>query len=873
MSKKKIAAVIFTIALLAVLTLSACQMAVDEDTRNIALMEPYISKQPSGFSYFTDEYTAPPELSIEIKDWASKDGSLTYQWYTFEDLDDFILNGEGCEDHKIQGASGTSYTPDAADLKTSAGDVNYFYIIVTNTNSSAIDRTTGSIRSEIAIISFSAPGGAIAPVITRHPANTATQIGRALNALNIRAALPEGKTGLLSYQWYTVELAENEGVMEIAGKTEIPGATFATFQPDPVALNFGKNYFYAVVTNTDEGSIVTQASSPAIIEITAGARAAEPRIEVQPKDRLYFIGETVGNLSVQAVSRDYGDITYQWYSNPSNVITASSGTAISGANGKNFLPPVNTGAADVKYYYVVVTNTNDYAEVKTASVTSKVTRVSVAASGSKTENATVTVKDPKVTDNRYQYVRGYGGMDVAWNNFPEQTKSDMETMHNPDTGLGFNISRIMIMPWNVNIDKMMNDVVGGDRPDFYENVKVVNKYGGYVLASPWSPPKEWKSNNSINGGGHLIYGYYKQYASYLRAFAQHMYDKGAPIYAVSISNEPNYVAGYDGCEWEPEQMRDFFRMVGRFTNGVKGYGGGKQIPVVLTVNGESANTPDINLAALNDSGPGGARQYIDLYARHVYGSQTISLWRLPNEANSVLKKPDGTRYEVWMTEHNINSANATAYPNDSTWNYVWRFLNDVDLVMRMNNENAFVWWASKRFYSMLGDDQFGTADGVPTPRGWGLSHYAKYTIDTHRINIDIEGTLGGGSTPVTLEESSSNINSRTFSLDNTSARITAYASIESGKNNAPINNAADDVNFISLVMWTPTNPNGSGGINMGTVKIDMPEGFLIGSAVAIKSTSATNVHAPYEVTIAADRKSAWVELNRSEILSVKFTKQ
>jgi hypothetical protein len=364
-----------------------------------------------------------------------------------------------------------------------------------------------------------------------------------------------------------------------------------------------------------------------------------------------------------------------------------------------------------------------------------------------------------------------------------------------------------------------------------------------VLASPWSPPKEWKSNNSINGGGHLIHAYRRQFANYLKNFARHMYDNGAPIYAISIANEPNYTAGYDGCEWSPAEMRDFYKEVGRFTNGVRGFGGGVEIPTVLTVNGESANNPNINDLALNDPI---SNAVIDLLARHVYGDQQENLWNHPNRNGK----------EVWMTEHNINSANATAYPNDSTWNYIWRFMNDVDLVMRLNNENAFVWWASKRFYSMLGDGQFGTRNGVPTVRGYGLSHYAKFTIDTTRVGVSVTGVTGGGA-GISQDRTNTTVNPTNFALDNLSAKITAYVSA--------------DGNEISMILWTPTLPNGTGGRDMGRIRIDMPAGFEIGGAQAVRSTADTIMVAE-DVDISGDRKSAFVNLPASHLLSVRFMK-
>jgi hypothetical protein len=304
-------------------------------------------------------------------------------------------------------------------------------------------------------------------------------------------------------------------------------------------------------------------------------------------------------------------------------------------------------------------------------------------------------------------------------------------------------------------------------------------------------------------------------------------------------------------------MRDFWLEVGHFTDGIRGYGGGKEIPYVLTMNGESANTPFINRAALQNPQ---SRAVIDLLARHIYGSRTDSLW---NSNPELLTRPDGTKTEVWMTEHNINSANATGYYNDSTWNYVWRYLNDVDLVMRINNENAFVWWASKRFYSMVGDGQFGTTEGAPLPRGWALTHYARYTIDTTRIYLSsMTGTFADGTTPIgNIERGSSLVNNTTDDMDNLSVRITAYVSA--------------DGNAISMVMWTPTQTNGNNGYDMGTINIDFPAGFEVQGVTAHRSTGdrENQLFQPDDsVILSADRKSAYVTLPRSNILSVKFTK-
>ncbi|MDR0503821.1 MAG: hypothetical protein LBH16_10935 [Treponema sp.] len=445
------------------------------------------------------------------------------------------------------------------------------------------------------------------------------------------------------------------------------------------------------------------------------------------------------------------------------------------------------------------------------------------------------------TNTRYQYVRGFGGMDVGWSNFPETNAGDTELMYNPDTGLGLNILRIMIMPENTDINITMSQLVSGSRPDYYENVKIVNRYGGYVLASPWSPPAAWKSNNSTSGNGRLRTEYYQDYADYLKAFAMNMHQNGAPVYAVSIQNEPNYEVTYDGCLWSNNEMRDFFLQTGHFTDGAPGFGGGTALPSALTMNGESANHPNINDAALNNAE---SRAVIDLIGRHTYGNRRIRY----GNAHDHPTDPK----EVWMTEHNINSGNNDGYPLDSTWNLVWKFMNDVDLSIRLNDENAYIWWAAKRFYSFIGDGRFNTDDGKILPRGYAISHYAKFAKETYRVNVTASGRTAGGDTV-----SSRNFNSSQNDLDNISARATAFVS--------------PDGNVISLVLFTPTSQNGATGADMGIVKIQLPDGFIIREAEAMRS-SLNNYAAQEEVNICEDRNSAIVRLPRSNILSLRFTR-
>lgn len=457
----------------------------------------------------------------------------------------------------------------------------------------------------------------------------------------------------------------------------------------------------------------------------------------------------------------------------------------------------------------------------------------------KNANATITVN----ADVKYQYVRGFGGMSNSFHLSAAPAKyiamQDIDTMFSPE-GLGFKILRITLWPYDLDqiTGNKIPQLSGMDNSIYYDIVKWVNSYGGYVLASPWTPPTEWKSNQSYLGNGYLLPQHYADYAQYLKNFCQKMYEQDAPIYAISIQNEPDYPASYDGCVWSAEEMRDFFKQNGHFTDGVPGYGNGEAIPAVLTMSGESLEGNGIigHDASLDDPT---SEKAIDIIGYHIYG------FRGTRYANAINRGK-----ETWMTEYNTNSGDTALYPQDSSWNFVWLMINDVHHCIANNDSSAFIWWYAKRFYSFIGDGSYGTVDGEILPRGYAISHFAKFATDTYRINLTASGTLGDGTTAI----SSDNFNN----FDEVySARVTAYIS--------------PDGNSISLVLFTPTDTSGNNGIDMGTIKIQLPEGFEALSATAMRSNSDVKAQAE-EVILSSDGNSAYITLPASNILSVKFCK-
>jgi glucuronoarabinoxylan endo-1,4-beta-xylanase len=105
----------------------------------------------------------------------------------------------------------------------------------------------------------------------------------------------------------------------------------------------------------------------------------------------------------------------------------------------------------------------------------------------------------------------------------------------------------------------------------------------------------------------------------------------------------------------------------------------------------------------------------------------------------------------------------------------------------VNNVNAWVHYAAKRFYGMIGDGERGTVTGEITKRGYILSQYAKYTIGATRIedvwtDPALKGTsylsVTGDSVIVALSNSTNNSYTLTVDLPfntTTGSKITTSA--------------------------------------------------------------------------------------------------
>jgi len=571
----------------------------------------------------------------------------------------------------------------------------------------------------------------------------------------------------------------------------------------------------------------------------------------------------VGSAAIQPLNVDVnqsagGSFAYQWYK--AETFTNSGGSAIASATNAAYTPDAADIETDGSFYYAVVTRTTGG---KTQTQTSNPARIRVLASAPDAPVVTVTI-----TSENKQYVRGFGGMSNAFAiGAPARYMEleDIDTMFNPDYGLGLKILRIMIWP------NPLSDVIRGqvepqmnNQRTYLQAVKMVNKFGGYVLASPWTPLPEWKINGVVNGTApsYLLDNYYPAYARYLASYAGEMENNGAPIYTLSIQNEPSFPASYAGCEWTSEQQRNFFKndRVGKFTANVPGFGGGKKLESVKIMSGEPHQAVTWNNAARNDPT---AHAAIDIYSFHTYGNHN-------NSYTMVQADNDLNRKEVWMTEWNINSGEGN-YDQDSTWDFIWVFVDAIDNDIRCDSVNAFVWWYLKRFYGFIGDNSFGTINNEVTPRGYAMSHYAKYATDTIRIPATVNNHPGGGNTSDNNAQTGYPPSGANAAPPTVFVKASAFRRKPvSARSGYWENQVEVDEDSISLVIYDKRTSSGAQGQD---IRVSLPDDFGAAKfAHAIISDSTGNRHAPHIIVLNADGKTADFNLPANSIVSIKFSK-
>ncbi|GGN33090.1 O-glycosyl hydrolase [Actinoplanes campanulatus] len=407
---------------------------------------------------------------------------------------------------------------------------------------------------------------------------------------------------------------------------------------------------------------------------------------------------------------------------------------------------------------------------------------------------------PDITVNtatRYQTVDGFGAAVSIWGS--AWSTAETQTL----VGLGANQFGLSIVRTGVS-------PVSGEWGTQVNALKTAKSYGSGVkiLASPWTAPAAWKTNNSRVNGGKLKTDYYDDYANHLNSYVQYMRGQGVTIDVTSIQNEPDWHPDYDSMDWSGTELRDFVRDQGAKVQNTK-------LMVAEAVNLNYGYTDP----TLNDPV---ARDNIGYIGGHLYGTEASGrLKDYPLAAQN--GKP------VWMTEWNFHEADGSGSdiwgnPADQT---VWN--ETLDDIMRTvhrsmeSNWSAYIWWYGKRFYSFIGDGEaaYGTTAGAPLKRGYAFSQFAKYvrpgyqrvalTKSTKASPLEITAYQGGGKiTLVVLNRSAGAVNNAVIQAPQNISRADYYVTslnANAASQPATVNGGQVTVNVparsISTIVLTP----------------------------------------------------------------------
>jgi len=335
--------------------------------------------------------------------------------------------------------------------------------------------------------------------------------------------------------------------------------------------------------------------------------------------------------------------------------------------------------------------------------------------------------------NRHQHITGFGGFVCSPQfTYGHMSTEDIKKVWGSSSTIGCNIMRLYIPIGKNSWQQSL------------ETAKLAKQMGLLVFASPWGQPSEWKTNGTINAKnedgqlGRLKAENWADYAQYLEDYVQYMRNNGVELDAISIQNEPDWQATYAGCLWSAEEIARF----------VKTYGPKISCKVMAP---ETLSVNDNYVNALNESD---VLNCFDIYGGHQYGG-----------IQSGYKELAAKGKEIWMTEYliNWNEGQSTSRNFDYSKDF-FNFFRAINVCM-LGDFNAWIHYASKRFYGMLGDGQYGSTDGTVTKRGYIMAHFARFVTGMTRIDASfgssgLEGSAyisdNGDTTVVVMANSTGN---------------------------------------------------------------------------------------------------------------------
>lgn len=336
-----------------------------------------------------------------------------------------------------------------------------------------------------------------------------------------------------------------------------------------------------------------------------------------------------------------------------------------------------------------------------------------------------------VSATRCQTITGFGAAacDGAMRPFANDTQP-VKLLYGTDSPIGLNIMRMEISP-NFKGNITSADV-GWDTPyDWYGSVpsaKEAKKRGAIVFGTPWSPPGEYKTNGTPQGGNSESQGFkrgelradcYEKFFPWLNTFLTYMKNVGVEVDAVSVQNEPDWWVDYSGCLYTPEQQLNLVKNYAHLLDREKFKG-------VRLISAEPLGfDPAYSDMLMNDEV---ARDQIDIVAGHIYGHPPLG--NLQKAATLAAKYGK----EVWMTEH--SSDNINNHDGLPTWHEQLLFAEELNECM-LAGCTGYIYWYMRAHWAFVGTGEQkhmpGNTKNKLLPRAYVMSHFSKHVTGSTRL--------------------------------------------------------------------------------------------------------------------------------------------
>lgn len=338
----------------------------------------------------------------------------------------------------------------------------------------------------------------------------------------------------------------------------------------------------------------------------------------------------------------------------------------------------------------------------------------------------------------YQTIRGFGGMNhTTWiNDLNDDVRE--KSFGNEPGKIGLSILRIHLDP---------------DSTAFKLEVPTASfaiQKGATVFATPWNAPNRVLDGTASKS--RVDPAKYGEYVNHLNQFNTFMTNKGVPLYAISVQNEPDYG---EWTRWTDTEMLNF----------VKNYADKINHPRVIAAESFQFRRGYTD-PLLNDAQ---AAANFEIVGGHIYGGGLLDY---------PLARTKGK--EVWMTEHLLGSDDGRV----NNWELavtVGKEINDCMIA----NYNAYVWWYIRRSYGLITDD------GNITDKGYVMSQFSKFVRPgALRIGATVASASNIHATAyktdtsfvmVVVNKNASSVNLNTTILNGTVTKLTKFTTSETKK--------------------------------------------------------------------------------------------